>query len=1439
MVLLAASRVQAWQMKQATLMTQWASQVDTNAPLPEYPRPQMVRTDWMNLNGIWQFQAGATNDPVPTNQTLSGQILVPYPMESAISGVMEYHEFSWYRRLFSVPPAWNGRRIILHLDAVNWQSQVYINGQSVGSHAGGYDPASYDITPYLNGGTNELIVQVYSPEDNGGEPRGKQTLYPGGIMYTSSSGIWQPVWLEPVDSSGVQNLRIIPDVDNSRLRLTVNTYATNGVTVSATVLDCGAAVSSVTGSPDTELDIPIPHPKLWSPNCPFLYDLDVSVFHNGMTNDTVASYFGMRKIAVTMVNGTPKLYLNNHFVFGMGPLDQGFWPDGLYTAPTDAALKYDLQEEKALGFNTVRKHIKVERARWYYWADKLGLMVWQDMPSCNSYTGNPNPPPVDPVQFIAELTGMVTNHWNHPSIIMWDIFNEAQGEAGTANGVGQTNTAYLVNLIENLDPDRICNAASGGNNDGVGQVYDAHSYPYPAGLANGTMAAVDGEYGGIGYYVSGHLWNPSKTFGNYTGLTISDPNDIASVYDSYINMIVGYKANTGLSAAIYTELTDVEIECNGLLTYDRILKPDPNKILTSNQKAITGYYEFIPVLPTSQTNAQMWRYNTSYTTSTVPANWYAANFNDSGWSSGPGGFGTSDPGAVVRTTWNTSDIWLRRSFNAGALPAYVLNNLVFYCYHDEDCEIYINGVLAGSASGFTTSYAQIPVNAAGINALIPNGTNLIAVHCHQTTSGQYIDVGMDIQNLVANTMTVPTDYVGYWPLDETSGTIAHDASFTGNNGTVNGAVWNADGKINGCLSFNGVNDEVQISNSLNNDFSMSFWIRTTQTAGTGQWYQGAGLVDGDVPGNANDFGVSLLESKLAFGVGNPDTTIVSTNSINDGTWHQCVVTRRQATGIMDLYVDGHLEGSGAANTNSLDASANLLFGAIESGGGYFNGNLDEVKLFDRALGANEVAALYYDTASPSVAPTHLTATAGNGQVQLIWWELPAAKSYNIKRSLNNGGLYAVIASSAVTGYTDTNVVNGTTYYYVVSAVNSAGDGTNSLQVSATPSTLAVWFKADAITGLADGQGVETWEDSSGNGYDATQAVSGQQPAYVAGAINGLPAVRFNSAGQHYMAFNRPVQGDFTMIIVYDSSQNNQGTGTTFYSGAGLVNGDQPGSANDFGISLNANGQVIAGTGNPDTSINSGTGYNDGKPHVVTFERTQSTGALVLYVDGTQVAAGMGGTNLLTAPPVLDLGAVPSGGGFLNGDVAEVQIYDAALSNNDRVAVESALKGKYGLSGGAAPAIPTGLTAMEENGQVLVSWTPAIGAANYNLWHSLDGVNYTLLTNEQANSYVDSAAMVGVTNYYEIAAVNSSGASANSTAVNAVLPLPVLGLNMEPGLLAISWPAWATNWMLYSATDLTPPVAWSPVTNEVGNYNGQFNVNIPIGSEERFFRLTGR
>jgi autotransporter-associated beta strand protein len=743
-----------WQPKVAPLMTDWAQQVNPTNVFPEYPRPQMVRSNWLNLNGVWQFEFGGSNDPVPTGSNLAGLILVPFPMESALSGVMQYNPYSWYRRQFVVPPEWSGQRVILHLDAVNWQSRIYLNGQILGTHTGGYDPFSYDITSYLtNSGAQELIVRVYSPEDAGSEPRGKQTLYPGGIMFTSASGIWQPVWLEPVPVTSIAGLHLVPDVDGNRLQLNVAVSgAAAGLSVTAAAFDGGNQVASATGAPGGIFYLNIPTPKLWSPTNPFLYDLQISLLTNATILDSVGSYFGMRKISLGTNNGFVRLFLNNQFTFQFGPLDQGFWPDGVYTAPTDLALRSDLETEKALGFNMVRKHIKVEPQRWYYWADKLGLLVWQDMPSCNSYTGNPSPPAVDAVDFVAELSAMVTNHWNSPSIIMWDIFNEGQGEAGSGNGVGQTNTPYLVSLVKSLDPSRLVNQASGWIYYGVGDILDQHNYPDPMCPVSLNQAVACGEFGGVWLGVQNHTWSPGS--GEVTPAQAA--TSVASQFESLANELPDLIQGRGMSAAVYTEISDVEIELAGLRTYDRkILKPDLRRMQTAITLPMTQY-SYATVIPSSQTTGQSWK----YTFASPPANWFATNFDDSQWTNGVGSFGAGGPaGMTVRTTWNTPDIWLRRTFNPGPLTAQQISNLVFNVDHDEDCELYINGVLAASASSYVTAYGHIGINAAGLSALVPNANNVLAVHCHQTSGAQGIDAGIDIKSV---SVPAPPVFVPTW-----------------------------------------------------------------------------------------------------------------------------------------------------------------------------------------------------------------------------------------------------------------------------------------------------------------------------------------------------------------------------------------------------------------------------------------------------------------------------------------------------------------------------------------------------------------------------------------------------------------------------------------------------------------------------------------------------
>lgn len=724
-VLPALSFSQSWQPKQAKLMTPWAKDVNPDKVLPEYPRPQMQRAQWMNLNGLWQYQPGTAGETMPAGK-LAQTILVPFPVESALSGVMEQHDRLWYRRTFTVPANWKGQRLLLHFDAVDYEAEVWVNGKRQGLHTGGYDPFTYDITDAVTGaGPQEITVRVFDPTDKGGFPRGKQTLHPQGIMYTSTTGIWQTVWLEPVPTAHIEDFRITPDIDRGVVKVSVNADANaSGYEVLVKVKDGTKAVQTVTGAPNTEIIVPVPHARLWSPDTPFLYNLDISLFKGNKTSDVVNSYFGMRKISVGDEDGYKKLYLNNKFLFQIGPLDQGFWPDGIYTAPTDAAIRNDIQKMKDYGFNMVRKHIKVEPYRWYYWADKLGLLVWQDMPSANSYTEHT--PPVDTAAYASELTRLVKTHWNTPSIITWVVFNESQG---------QHNTAGLVNMVRQLDNSRLINQASGGSHFGVGDYLDIHSYPPPAVPSSKTQVLACGEYGGIGYIVPGHTWATGPTY-----IMMDNTNAYTQLYDDFATDLVVFKNNNGLSAAVYTEITDVEVELNGLMTYDRVPKAPIEKFRASNHRIIHDLLYMHTVLPTSLDHPRQWQ----YTTTQPSGDWYGTAFNDASWQSGPAGFGTEGtPGAHIKTEWNTHDIWLRQSFDLNQ-DNLDLDNLVLNLHHDDKAEVYINGVLAATAEGATSGYAIISMTTAGKQALKLHGKNVMAIHCHQDGGGQYIDAGLSV-----------------------------------------------------------------------------------------------------------------------------------------------------------------------------------------------------------------------------------------------------------------------------------------------------------------------------------------------------------------------------------------------------------------------------------------------------------------------------------------------------------------------------------------------------------------------------------------------------------------------------------------------------------------------------------------------------------------------
>ncbi len=737
--LLCAQAAHAWAPKKASLMTKWAAQVDPKAPLPEYPRPQLARENWLNLNGIWQYQPGAPDQATPTGQNLSSEILVPFPVESALSGVMEHHPRLWYRRTFTVPQSWRGQQLKLNFGAVDYEAQIFVNGQSVGTHLGGYEQFSFDITPHLKGdGPQELIVRVFDPTENAGQPRGKQTTQPGGIMYTPTTGIWQTVWLEPVAKNSIVGLHMTPDIDAGQVKFLVAApQASANTTATVRIKDGNRVISTTRVRPNSDVSIAVKNAKLWSPDSPFLYDVEVVLNDGNAQTDRVSSYFGMRKISMGMSGGFQRLLLNNKFVFQMGPLDQGFWPDGLYTAPTDAALKYDIEATKELGFNMTRKHIKVEPARWYYHCDKLGLMVWQDMPSENSYTGNPQP--LDKQAFENQLVSVITSHWNSPSIVMWVIFNEGQG---------YYDPQRLVTAAKQLDPSRLVSRNSGvdfGDDLSLSDIRDAHAYPAPNYPPyNPAQASVCGEYGGIGLLYKGHLYRGDDY--NYQTYTIVETQEeLHDMYGLFTDKLRQFRDTQGLSAAVYTEITDVETEINGLLTYDRIMKVDPAKIRLANafKYPVPTYTS---VVPTSETQSQTY----AYSFENPAAGWSDTNFAGAqNWKVGAGGFGTDiTPGiGQLGTVWNTPDIWLRRNFTLPNLTAEQVKQLVITNFHDEDVEIYLNGVLAYARKGYTSGYESAPIREEARRALNIGGQNVMAIHCHQTGGGQYIDAGLSLKSV--------------------------------------------------------------------------------------------------------------------------------------------------------------------------------------------------------------------------------------------------------------------------------------------------------------------------------------------------------------------------------------------------------------------------------------------------------------------------------------------------------------------------------------------------------------------------------------------------------------------------------------------------------------------------------------------------------------------
>ena len=769
----------AWKPAAGPLLTQWARDVKPSKVLPEYPRPQMVREDWQNLNGLWDY--AITDKDAPAPKQWAGKILVPFPVQSALSGVMtnvSENQRLWYLRRFEIPRGWKGKRVLLNFGAVDWEAKVWVNGKEVGGHQGGYDAFSLDITDALNAkGKNEIMVSVWDPSDAGPQPRGKQVRKPEGIWYTPSSGIWQTVWLEPVSPAHIDHLKITPNLDTASVEVTA-LVAVNSITgrrsLNVEILDGGQAsnggrintksafvplrgmnpvqkalasakievkdalgLSAPTNRIPLKIRLTIPNPKPWSPESPHLYGLRITLSEDNRKTDQVESYFGLRKISMARDDrGRLRMQLNNTNYFQLGPLDQGFWPDGLYTAPTDEALRYDLEMTKKLGFNMARKHVKVEPARWFYWADKLGLLVWQDMPSGDKSARWKGPSGYDGEEmkrtpestaiFEKELRALIGGLYNHPSIVVWVPFNE---------GWGQFDTVRILNLTKQLDPTRLIGGASGGNHFPAGDILDHHQYPGPGAPAAVTdRAMVLGEFGGLGLPVKGHTWQNEKNWG-YRSFTNAET--LTKAYVNLLSKLHPMIEDKGLSAAIYTQTTDVEVEINGLMSYDRAVVKMPVATVAKANR-----FQFPPAPAQrvlSATAAQHVGVTWRYTTEKPGGDWSKPGFDAGAWKEGRAGFGTAGtPGSIIGTEWKTPDLWLRREFDA---PEAAARELRVIMNHDEDAEVYLNGVLAVKAPGHIGDYQEFDVSTEATRSLRP-GRNVIAVHCHQTAGGQYIDVGV-------------------------------------------------------------------------------------------------------------------------------------------------------------------------------------------------------------------------------------------------------------------------------------------------------------------------------------------------------------------------------------------------------------------------------------------------------------------------------------------------------------------------------------------------------------------------------------------------------------------------------------------------------------------------------------------------------------------------
>ncbi len=738
-----------WKPAETRLMTKWGRAIDPQAVWTEYPRPQFERSSWTNLNGLWSYAVTPQDAVKPTKW--DGQLLVPFAPEAPLSGVgrlIEPTEALWYRRTFSSAKA-SDLHTLLNFEAVDYDATVWLNGKQVGSHRGGNTPFAFDISDALVDGENELVVRVLDATE-GYQLHGKQKLRNEGIWYTRVTGIWQTVWMEQVPAVHLQDLNYACDIDEGSITVSPEySQPDAGAKIHVTASFKGEVVGKGEGAGPVTVVIDKAH--LWSPDAPNLYDLKVELLNaSGTVVESIKAYTALRLFGKSKnAQGHWQLTLNKKPIFQWGPLDQGWWPDGLLTPPSDTAMRSDIEFLKECGFNMIRKHIKVEPRRYYHHCDKLGMIMWQDQVS-NGYGKNrdqestspnwtrmaPNPtdakwPDEAHQQWLIEYKRMVEHLRDAPCIGVWIPFNEAWGQHATME-VGK--------MAAELDPTRLINIASGGNFWPVGDIADHHEYPHPAFPVKDKRfddyVKVVGEFGGHGWPVKDHLWKPNANNWGYGGLPKS-LEEWQGRYQTSIGVLAALRAE-GIAAGIYTQTTDVEGEVNGLLTYDRLKKADTAWLKKQSDtllNAPTVLTDRRDVIATAEREPQSWQ----YTTTSPTEKWMQPDFDASAWQTGQAGFGAGNPpppGATIRAAWTTPDIWVRRSFDVAGIPS---DPVYLRLYHDEDCVVYINGTEVARFSGYSTNYVNLSLASHGN---LVKGKNVIAIYCKQTGGGQFIDAGV-------------------------------------------------------------------------------------------------------------------------------------------------------------------------------------------------------------------------------------------------------------------------------------------------------------------------------------------------------------------------------------------------------------------------------------------------------------------------------------------------------------------------------------------------------------------------------------------------------------------------------------------------------------------------------------------------------------------------